>query len=217
MALYYPAALLFNCAEGLYTVKYNHNTDAVKLEKFTSVFDNIFLTTIFQDTNGIIWAASENGIYSFDPVSYKLNLFDHSDNVQGYGFNNNSCFRNNDGIVFLGGINGVNYFQPESFETSEEKLQVYISRAKTARTILYCKRKMWRWIIRSNSLEIELLAPTTIPIGKIPLPAGGFDYEWKNLENTNTLQFTSLPRGLHPAGAGEHNGVDWVSLKIIFV
>ncbi|MBX2924593.1 MAG: histidine kinase [Chitinophagaceae bacterium] len=210
--------LLFHCADGLYTVSCTNKE--VKLEKFTPVFDNVFLTTVFQDTNGIIWAASENGIYSFDPVSHKLNLFDHSDNVQGYGFNNNSSFRNKDGIVFLGGINGVNYFQPESFKASEEKLQVYISRVKTGEndSLLQSKNVALDYSFQS-SLEIELLAPYFNNPDKVKYRyrLEGFDHEWKNLDNTNTLQFTSLPPGSYTLLVqASVNGVDWISAKNSF-
>lgn len=210
--------LLFNCADGLYTAKYE-NGDVI-LEKFSTVFDNIFLTTIFQDKRGIIWAASENGIYSFDPVSYKLNLFDHSDNVQGYGFNNNSSYRNKDGIVFLGGVNGVNYFQPESFEAADEKLQVYISRAKSGEndSLLYAQHVALDYSFQ-RSLEVEFLSPYFNNPEKVKYRyrLEGFDYEWKNLGNTNTLQFTSLPPGQYTLLVqGSINGVDWVSAKNSF-
>ncbi|HEU4470902.1 MAG TPA: two-component regulator propeller domain-containing protein, partial [Flavisolibacter sp.] len=67
---------LFSSADGLFTAAYNEGK--VQLKKFTNQLDGVFVTTLYQDNKGMIWATSENGIYRLDPAGLKLNLFDYS-------------------------------------------------------------------------------------------------------------------------------------------
>ena len=120
--------LLFSTTDGLFTAQYINGKAEVK--KFTNLFDGLFVLTLYQDDNGIVWATSEEGIYRFDSRLSKLNLFDYSDNVQGYGFNGNSWYKDRNGYLFFGGVNGINYLKPENIETPDEQLRVYIQQVK---------------------------------------------------------------------------------------
>ncbi|HSK14434.1 MAG TPA: hypothetical protein VK907_14535, partial [Phnomibacter sp.] len=53
--------LLFAMEQGLYTAKVREGN--ILVEKFTDRFDNKFINSIFIDATGVIWAASEDGIY----------------------------------------------------------------------------------------------------------------------------------------------------------
>lgn len=211
--------LLFSSSEGLYAVEYKNGK--ATLEKFTSEFDNIFLTSIFMDKRGVVWATSENGIYRLDPASNKLNLFDHSDNVQGYGFNPNSWFQDEKGILYFGGANGVNYLQPESFETTKEALKVYITHIKSNDNDSLLNSTGSHAINYSfqGSLQIEFVSPYFNNPEKVKYRymLSGFDYNWKNIGNVNTIQFTSLPPGTYTLFIqASINNVDWVSANNSF-
>ncbi len=202
---------------GVYIAAYS--SKGISVNKFASVFDNIFLSTIFFDRQNIFWASAENGIYRYDPVSQKLNLFDHYDNVQVHGFNDNNWYRNANGVVFLGGRNGVSYFTPENLRVSDEKLTVYLTgvtnkgndfsyNSITDKNVLNYSHKA--------TLYAEFISPYYSNPDKVKyrFRLKGFDDKWNIIGNTNILQFTSLPPGNYTLDIqATTNGIDWVDGK----
>ena len=205
--------LLFSMEDQLFTAQYDgHKT---KIEKFTNLFDGIFVTSIYRDDSGIIWATSENGIYRFDPVSSKLNLFDHSDNVQGFGFNSNSWHKSRDGILFMGGVNGLNYFDPAKFSAKDDSLQVFIEQVKSGHNdaFRYPLHKKATIPYSERSLEAEFVAPYFNNPDKVKYRyrLEGLDGEWKDLGNSHYVRFTSLPAGSYTLLLqASINNVDWI-------
>ena len=204
--------LLFSCTKGLYTLHYNNGQ--VKSEKLTTLFDNIGLYTVYQDRNGIIWASSENGIYRFDPKTSKFNLFDRSDNVQGYGFNSNSWFRDKDDILYFGGLNGINYWQPETFSAPYQSFEAYISSARignmdysmyafdTLEPINYSDRSMgvvFGAVYFNNPEKV-----------RYRYKLSGLDTDWKEIGSGNIVRFSSLAPGSYLLEMqASLNQVDW--------
>ncbi|MBX3239620.1 MAG: histidine kinase [Chitinophagaceae bacterium] len=204
---------------GVYVADYS--TNGVTLHKFSTVFDNMFLSTIFFDRNGIFWATAENGIYRYDPVSQQLNLFDHYDNVQVHGFNDNNWYRNKDGLVFLGGRNGVLHFTPEKLTPADEKLNVYLTGITGAgNDSLFSGTGKYRFDYAPNAtLHVEFVAPYFSNPEKVKYRyrLKGFDDNWKKIGNTQALQFTSLPPGNYTLTMqATTNNVDWVDARNSF-
>jgi len=82
---------LFSLDDGVYIAAFENGKASAK--KFTTVFDDIYVSALYQDENGFIWASSDNGIYRYDSLKRRLNLYDYTDNIQGYGFNLNSIYK----------------------------------------------------------------------------------------------------------------------------
>ncbi len=204
--------LLFSSTKGLYTLYYENGN--VVSKKITTVFDNMGLYTVYRDRQGIIWASSENGIYRFDPKTSKLNLFDRSDNIQGYGFNSNSWFRDRDGILYFGGLNGINYWQPETFSAPYQSFEAYISKARignmdysmyafdTLGPVNYSDRSMgvvFAAVYFNNPEKVRYRYKLT-----------GLDTDWKEIGNGNIVRFSSLAPGSYLLEMeASLNQVDW--------
>lgn len=208
--------LLFGSLGGLFTATYNDKK--VTLQKTTPVFDNILLTTLYQDKKGIIWASSENGIYRFDPSTSKLNLFDHSDNVQGYGFSNNSWLLNKEGTLFLGGVNGVNYLRPNDYSKPDELLKVYIHKIRIGNgdSAIYSFDQKPFIRYSERSLEVEFVTPYFNNPAKVKYRyrLKGYDADWFNAGNNNLVRFTSLSPGDYTLYVqASLNDVDWVDAQ----
>ncbi len=205
---------------GVYIAGYSDK--GVSVNKFATAFDSIFLSTIFFDHNNIFWATAENGIYRYDPVSQKLNLFDHYDNVQVHGFNDNNWYRNKQGVIFLGGRNGVSYFTPEKLLPVDEKLTVYLTgvtnkgndfryNSTTGKNVLNYSHKA--------TLYAEFISPYFSNPDKVKyrFRLKGFEDKWTVIGNTNVLQFTSLPPGNYTLNIqATINGIDWVDAQNSF-
>jgi ligand-binding sensor domain-containing protein/putative methionine-R-sulfoxide reductase with GAF domain len=211
--------LLFSCEQGLYTAKYLKGK--IVVEKKTNVFDHINLYTIYQDQHDVIWASSQNGIYRYDPASFKLNLFDYSDNVQGYGFNGNSWYRDKQGTLYFGGVNGINYWNPDTFTAPTESFQVFINRASIGNkdSVLYAFDRHVAIPYEDRSIEVDLAVAYFNNPEKVTYryQVEGFDIDWKYLGNNNLVRFTSLPPGKYKLKVqASLNRVDWVDANNTF-
>lgn len=208
--------LLITGSGGLYIASVNN--DRVSVKSFTNRFDAVILNSVYEDKKGIIWAASEKGIYRFNPSTNELNLLDYADNIQGYGFNANGPYRNREGYIFFGGANGINYVLPESFDYNTRELNVFIQNVHSgSNDSSYCDFTKLLEIPYSNrSLEVELVAPYYNNADKVKFryKIEGLDQEWKQLGNTNVLRLTSLPSGSYRLLVeASVNDVTWVSAK----
>jgi len=205
--------LLFSTTQGLYTVQYVNGK--VDLKKFTNLFDHVFVLTLYQDEKGMVWATSEEGIYRFDPKLSKLNVFDYSDNVQGYGFNGNSWLKTKSGYLFFGGVNGINYLKPENITTHNEQLRVYIQQVKIGNrdSFLYAFNHPFDLSYAERAVEVSLVSPYFNNPDKVQYryKLEGQDEEWKYLGNINQLRFSSLSPGTYNLIIeASLNNVDWV-------
>ena len=204
--------LLFSSTTGLYTLYYK--SGAVTSKKLTAVFDGINLYAVYQDRNGIIWASSENGIYRFDPKTSKLNLFDRSDNIQGYGFNSNSWFRDRDGILYFGGLNGINYWQPETFSAPYQSFETYISKVRIGNVdySMYAFDTLGPVSYADRSISVAFAAVYFNNLEKVKYryKLVGLDTEWKEIGNSNIVRFSSLDPGMYTLEMeASLNQVDW--------
>lgn len=211
--------LLFNCSDGLYTAQQIDGKTVLK--KFTNLFDNVFILSLYQDEKGIIWATSENGIFRYDPSTSKLNLFDHSDNVQGYGFNGNSWYRSKDGYLFLGGVNGINYLHPDHLSRPNEPLSVYFQQAKVGKadSLIYDFDQPLSLDYSGRSIEVVFASPYFNNPDKVKYryKLAGLDDEWKYLGNTNQVRFSFLSSGSYKLLVeASINNIDWTAAKNSF-
>lgn len=204
--------LLFSTAEGLFTAEYIQGKAVVK--KFTALLDDVFVLTLYQDDNGFVWATSEDGIYRLDPARSKLDLFDYSDNVQGYGFNGNSWFKTRQGYLFFGGVNGINYLKPELVSTVNDKLRVYIKQVKIGTdSLVYTFSRSPHIRFSQRALEVSFVSPYFNNPDKVKYryKLEGLDNEWKYLGNTNQVRFSSLSPGNYKLTIeASLNNVDWI-------
>lgn len=211
--------LLFSCEQGLYTARYTGGK--IVIEKKTNVFDHIALYTIYQDQHDVIWASSQNGIYRYDPATFKLNLFDYSDNVQGYGFNGNSWFRDKNGTLYFGGVNGINYWNPDTFTAPAESFQVFINQANIGNrdSVIYTFDNLVPIPYQDRSLEVDFAVAYFNNPEKVTYryQLDGFDVDWKYLGNNNVVRFTSLAPGRYKLKVqASLNRVDWVDANNTF-
>lgn len=204
---------LFTLDDGIYVASLQNGD--VNVGKYADVFDNIFVSSLFQDKKGFVWASSDNGIYRYDTLKKRLHLYDYTDNIQGYGFNLNSTYFNGDGTLFLGGMNGLNYLNPEKMAEQNDQLRVYIYYVKLFNdSVIYDITKVQEIPYNERAFEVGFLAPYYNNAGKVQYRyrLAGFDKEWKMLGNNNQLRFTGLPPGKYVLEVqASINSVDWVT------
>lgn len=211
-------SLLFGCSAGLFTVRFEYGKISIK--PFSDLFKDIMVTTLYQDSLGAVWASSEHGIYRFDPESSSLNLFDQSDNVQGFGFNGNSWWRSRDGTLYLGGMNGLNYLYPEKFDVCGEQLSVYLRQVLFGRSdsLFYDFSKALRLSYKDRDLEVEWSAPYyNNPLNVYYRYRIKTNESWKEVGNSNLVRISSLSPGHYQFELeASLNKVNWIRARQVF-
>lgn len=211
---------LFSVNSGLYTARLLNGKAEVK--KFTEVFNNAsYLYSLVLDGD-ILWATSENGIYRYDHRSAKLNVYDYSDNLQGYGYNFNSWYKSEDGYLYFGGVNGLNYIQTDRFRLIQDSLRVYISGIRNIKcdTCFYSASLPAVFPYTERSVEVQFESPYFNNPDKVMYRyrIEGLDREWRTTGNNNSIRFTSLPPGHYRLQVqASLNNAEWVNADTPFV
>ncbi len=205
-------SLLFSFREGLYVARYADGK--ITIEKKTTLFDRVQLSGLYIDRRGVLWAGSDDGIYRFDPSSLKLNLFDRSDNIQGYHYNSNSYFRDDDGTLYLGGINGINYWNPDTFTPPSQSFEAYINSAQVDNKAysMYNFSELQPIGYTENSIGVTFSAVYYNNPEKVRYryKLDGVDPGWKEIGSGNVVQFSSLSPGNYTLlMQASLNQVDW--------
>ncbi len=205
-------SLLFSFREGLYVARYADGK--IEVEKKSALFDNVQLSALYIDEKGVLWAGSDDGIYRFDPSNLKLNLFDRSDNIQGYHYNSNSYFRDEDGTLYLGGINGINYWNPDTFTPPAQSFEAYINSAQidNREYSMYNFTELAPIGYSENSIGVTFSAVYYNNPGKVRYryKLAGEDANWKEIGSGNVVQFSSLSPGKYTLlMQASLNQVDW--------
>lgn len=205
-------SLLFSFRNGLYLARYVDGK--IEVEKRSALFDNVQLSALYADEKGVIWAGSDDGIYRFDPSNLKLNLFDRSDNVQGYHYNSNSYFRDEDGTLYLGGINGINYWNPDTFTPPAQSFEAYINNAQidNREYSMYNFDGLRPIEYSENSIGVTFSAVYYNNPAKVRYryKLAGVDINWKEIGSGNVVRFSSLSPGKYTLQMqASLNQVDW--------
>lgn len=185
--------------KGLYRVM--QTGKQATLEKITPYFDNIVIHTIYKDSTGRLWLATDDGLYRYNLLSKKVEYFDQFDNIQGNHFYQNSFYHNRQGILFLGGSNGINYFNPETVKAAEDSLQVTITSIivnnDDSGFLHYTDIPRLKHF--QNSVDIDFVAPYYSNTGRVQYRyrLKGLDNNWVYNGNSNTVRFTSLSPGTY--------------------
>jgi signal transduction histidine kinase/DNA-binding response OmpR family regulator len=73
---------------------------------------------IHEDSNGMIWISTENGISSIDPVSEKIRNFYRTNELSGNMFNPGAGFITSKGEILFGGTKGFILFEAGNMKTN---------------------------------------------------------------------------------------------------
>lgn len=84
---------------------------------------NNHIYSIQEDSGGLIWVSTNQGIASVNPTNDEINCYDSSDGVQGEEFNSAAC-QSRSGLIMMGGQNGLNIFDPRLIVRNRQEVKV---------------------------------------------------------------------------------------------
>ncbi|NJK86673.1 MAG: hypothetical protein HC906_12585 [Bacteroidales bacterium] len=126
----------------------------IKTKEFKHISKLFNFTTrhfldIQQDEKKNLWISANNGIFRFNPVSGKINMYDKND---GFILNALYSFRMPDGEFFFGGPDGTNVFYPREIINNTRIPQVVITHFKLFDQLVdYRKGKILTYPISQTS------------------------------------------------------------------
>jgi ligand-binding sensor domain-containing protein/signal transduction histidine kinase/DNA-binding response OmpR family regulator len=73
---------------------------------------------IVEDTEGMLWLSTDNGLARLHPEEHTFKIYTISDGLAGNKFSNNSFFKDSKNQLYFGGNNGLTVFNPVSLQTN---------------------------------------------------------------------------------------------------
>lgn len=92
----------------------NRKTGTFKTYNIDDGLPSDYVNSIEEDTRGLLWIGTNNGISRFDPETAKIKNYGIDYGLQGLQFNRQSSTLLKSGEMMFGGVNGFNIFHPDS-------------------------------------------------------------------------------------------------------
>jgi signal transduction histidine kinase/ligand-binding sensor domain-containing protein/DNA-binding response OmpR family regulator len=216
-----------------------------KTETFTHYTEknglpNNIIAGILSDSKGNLWISTFHGLAKlvlskaegFDPRTGNIRNYHPSDGLQGYEFDQRSCFKGRDGTLYFGGADGLNIFHPDSIRDNPNvppvvltDLQIFNKSIKprsegplkqsvstTEQVTLSYKHSVF-------SFEFAALDYAAPEMNQYAYKLEGFNDDWIDLGNRRFVTFTNLDAGDYVLRVkGSNNDGVWneegASLKI---
>ena len=194
----------------------NLNSD-FKCELKTYTIDNGLsnntIKNIIEDNNGNIWISTNKGLNKIDQKNGTVQLYDISDGLQDYEFNELSGTKCKNGAILFGGVNGLNLFYPNQMQIDTLPPTLVITDFLLAGQSVKVNEKYDNKIVLSSDVsevkKIELsynqnnfsfvfagihyLAPRK---NQYRYKLNGFDIAWtKDASNNRIAKYTNIPPG----------------------
>ena len=191
--------------------KYNFKTKQVKLYNDKAGINGNVIYGIQQDDSGLIWIATNNGIYNIDPTTEKVKHFTRQDNLQSQQFNYRAFYKASDGKLFAGGIKGFNAFYPEKLSATTANTQVSFTNfqlfnknvvlsetgSPLSKQINYTNKLVLKH--DQSVMSFEFAALNFSAPGKLSYAykMEGFDPEWNYVDDQRKATYTNLSPGTY--------------------
>lgn len=159
---------------------------------------------ILEDSEGILWLSTNQGLSKFDPHKGTVINYDSKDGLQGNEFNGNAFYKNKRGVMFFGGINGFTRFLPSEVRNNEHVPPIVFTSFKKYDKEVYlektlCKLEEIELSYRDKffSFEFAALDFTNPQKNKYLYMLEGFDKEWIDSGTRRYANFTNLSGGVY--------------------
>lgn len=97
--------------------RYDKKTGEIEIITFAHDGSNTTVYAIEEDSQGLLWLATNKGLQAFDRSTNKISMhFVIKDGVQSYEFNPGASFKTESDEIFFGGINGFNHFSAKNMK-----------------------------------------------------------------------------------------------------
>ncbi len=190
---------------------------------------------ILEDNKGNLWISTAKGLSRFNHETGTFRNYSQKAGLQGYEFNEGSCFFSKTGEMYFGGMKGFNRFYPGGIEDNLHLPPIVITRfiipdiggGANGDLPLQKEVSLSEEIVLSHtdnifSIEFAALDYTDPGKNQYKCMLEGFSNDWINLGYKNDITFTNLDSGNYTFRVkGSNNDGIWnrdgASLKIVIL
>ncbi|WP_316813106.1 two-component regulator propeller domain-containing protein [Pedobacter heparinus] len=185
--------------DGLYS--YNLLTKKGKHYGIAEGLPNDVIYGILPDAKNNLWLSTNNGLSQLQLPSGRIRNFDESDGLPSKEFNYGASMLNKMGLLYFGGTNGFCFFNPDQITTNAYVPPVYITSIKVNNQLInaWDGEKELELAHDQNMLNFTFVALNYSQPQKnqYAVQLEGFDKDWNDLDNTNSLTYTNLDAGTY--------------------
>jgi signal transduction histidine kinase/ligand-binding sensor domain-containing protein/DNA-binding response OmpR family regulator len=198
----------------------------IEEEDTSVVYKNIFpytssqVNAIVKDYRGNVWFTANKSIVHFDPEHSKFRTFEVQEGVPDIRFRDEAGLRLKDGRIAFAGDGGLTLFNPGALDPRKNNAQLYFTRflvfdremkpnskgSPLQKDISASKHVEVKYNQSILTFEFGLLSYRSIDKHHFRYRLDGFDDNWFDLGNRNSVTFTNLSPGdyeLQVQAAGE--------------
>ncbi len=203
---------------GLNLVIQNARDDKATFQSFgiKQGLPNDVIQAIEEDENGFLWIGTNAGISKFDPNAAirgdnaVLRNYTPEDGLTGSGIIFRSSFKDKDGRMYFGSAVGLNHFHPSSLSENQKipkviftKLMVLNKTVKPSsdkhailkKSISHTEELVFNHRQNVITIEFSALDFTRPNKNQYAYQLEGFDPDWIEIGNQNSVTYTNLPPG----------------------
>lgn len=159
---------------------------------------------IEEDSKGLLWISTMNGLARFDPVNKTFRTFEVSDGLVNNEFTWRSSFKNHRGEIFFGGMGGFISFFPDSIADDTRPVKVAITSFKVFQQEMQLPQSLQTTEAitldyNQNFFSIEYAALDFADPShhKYMYILEGFDKQWNNVGNRKFASYTDVHPGTY--------------------
>jgi ligand-binding sensor domain-containing protein/signal transduction histidine kinase len=159
---------------------------------------------ILEDSDGILWLSSNQGLSRFNPQNGSVINYDSNDGIQGNEFNGNAFYKNKRGEMFFGGINGFTRFLPSEVRNNDHVPPIVLTSFKKYDKEVYLEKALCRleeielsYRDKFFSFEFAALDFTNPQKNQYSYMLEGFDKGWISSGTRRYANFTNLSGGVY--------------------
>ena len=188
---------------GLLKTRLFGDGDSLKLVRHYDKSDGLpsaYIYAILRDSSGLMWLSSNRGISQFDPKSNSVKGFGPEDNVQGYEFNTNACYKSKAGDFYFGGTQGFNMFRPPLDSLPDvsgiQFTDLYVNGKPNELGDYVGELSRIQLTFDQNTFTLKFAAVDYWSKGKnrYRVKLEGYDQDWIEL-NQGEIRYTRIPPG----------------------
>lgn len=206
---------------GLYSI--DESAKTIKKYDYNNGLTNTSVTSITEDSSGMLWIGTFNGLFRYDPKTEFFVRFDEDEDIPSVFTYNSSVFYQNK--IYMGSLKGIVTFNPSQIHYKQLYKQVSI----TSLNLINNNKKFNFYGIYNPSVELdyeqnfftinfsvpEFDAPNRIHFSCY---LKGLDNCWRELSGAREVSYTNVPPGKYDfyVRCTDSNG-NWLKSTVLHI
>jgi signal transduction histidine kinase/DNA-binding response OmpR family regulator len=207
---------------GLYVI--NEGAKTIKKYDYNEGLTNTSVTSISEDSSGMLWVGTFNGLFRYDPKTELFVRFDEDEDIASVFTYNASVFYGNN--VYMGSLKGLVFFNPSTIHYKQLYKQVSLSSLQLinndnrAFNFYGISNPNVKLDYDQNFFTIYFSVPELDSPNRVHFSCrlNGMENKWRELAGSREVSYTNVPPGKYDfyVRCTDSNG-HWVKPAILHI